>query len=84
MYLGSLSVFNLDSNVQISTGEYTLEDVRKVRDPIQGDDWGKNNNNNSTTDKAGCSGQISNIAIICPILMSLASVLIIKRKKETS
>ena len=83
-YLGSLSVFNLDSNVQISTGEYTLEDVRKVRDPIQGDDWGKNNNNNSTTDKAGCSGQISNIAIICPILMSLASVLIIKRKKETT
>ena len=83
-YLGSLSVFNLDSNVQISTGEYTLEDVRKVRDPIQGDDWAKNNNNNSTTDKAGCSGQISNIAIICPILMSLASVLIIKRKKETN
>ena len=83
-YLGSLSVFNLDSNVQISTGEYTLEDVRKVREPIQGDDWAKNNNNNSTTDKAGCSGQISNIAIICPILMSLASVLIIKRKKETS
>jgi hypothetical protein len=60
-----------------------MEDVRKVRDSIQGDDWNKNNND-STTQDTGCIGEVSLILIMCSIVTILAVVLIFKRKKETS